>query len=499
MHVAREEPRQRRLLPPPARQRRRVELEPSARRREAAPHDAVDAHAGRAPPLRIAVRRPGRREVDLRRRRRPRVHPPEAILRQILELARRHLFRVDRTDVLADLDGAVAPHPLQRRQPFGRRLLRQPRHGVGEDVAVVLVDRLPLAGALDRLHERANPQRPIPVDAPRQLEPELVLFPHLAGVGLARVGDLLPLPFCQRAQHRLAEAEPLPRLRLVRVRVVPLGRVAHGQDVVGEVGGLAPRRRQRHVQPDLRLVLQHLDPGEAVGVGPHRVVDAREVDLEPAAPLLHQMRQQERQLVHRERVLDGPVEVVPLRRVARQLDRLGDELGPGVEVGAAGRAHRAEERVDQEQRARHLPAALVAGRGAAPGMGRERGAGARDHLGDLAQRRGIDARLLGGALEGEVGVERRELALERLEGLRQLRPLGGEPLLPVPPATHEVAVVAAGGDQVVRDRQVDRRLRARLRRQPPVGVRRGVRQARVEHDDLGAALPSPRRCVARAG
>ena len=56
------------------------------------------------------------------------------------------------------------------------------------------------------------------------------------------------------------------------------------------------------------------------------------------------------------------------------------------------------------------------------------------------------------------------------------------------PPPHELPVPLAGGDQVVRDREVDGRLGARLRRQPNVGARGGVRQARVERDDLAALV-----------
>ena len=64
--------------------------------------------------------------------------------------------------------------------------------------------------------------------------------------------------------------------------VVPFGAVPHWQDVVGEVGGLVPGRRQGDEAADLFLVGQHLHPGQAVGVGPDRVVDPNPVWVHPS-------------------------------------------------------------------------------------------------------------------------------------------------------------------------------------------------------------------------
>ncbi len=58
-----------------------------------------------------------------------------------------------------------------------------------------------------------------------------------------------------------------------------------------------------------------------------------------------------------------------------------------------------------------------------------------------------------------------------------------EILLPVPPAADELAVVPAGLNQRVRDREQDGGLGARVRRDPVIGVRGRVRQPRVEHDE----------------
>jgi len=61
---------------------------------------------------------------------------------------------------------------------------------------------------------------------------------------------------------------------------VPFWRMPHRQHVVGKVGRLAPGGRERDVEAHQRLVGERLDPREPVGIGPDRVVHAREVDVE---------------------------------------------------------------------------------------------------------------------------------------------------------------------------------------------------------------------------
>ena len=165
----------------------------------------------------------------------------------------------------------------------------RPGTRVLEDPAVVLVDRSFSPGRYGDSKYWRMPSAAVGIDAPRQLDPELVLLPHLAGPRLVRLPrplDLLARRSQHLAQHRLAEADPPRRVRLLAHEVVALGAVAHRQHVVGEPGRLAPGRRERGVALDLRLVGQHLDPRQPVGVRPHRVVDAREVHRElAAAPL----------------------------------------------------------------------------------------------------------------------------------------------------------------------------------------------------------------------
>ncbi len=200
------------------------------------------------------------------------------------------------------------------------------------------------------------------------------------------------------------------------------------------------------------------------------------------------MRQQERQLVHRHRIGRRPREFVPLAGVRRRVDGLRDELVPRVRVHPAGRRYRTRQRVQEEEAASHLPAALVPGGGAAPVVGGESGSRSRHQFGDLGDRIGIQARLGRRELERVLGVDLPERSLESLERGRLGRPLLHHELLPVEPAAHVLAIVELVADQVIGDRQQDSGLGARVTRQPVVRVRGRVRKARIEDDHFRAAL-----------
>ena len=344
------------------------------------------------------------------------------------------------------------------------------------------------------------PRRAVGIDAPRQLDPELVLLPHLADarrlVRLPRPLELAALPPQHLAQHRLAEADPARGVRFLRHEVVALGCVAHRQDVVGEPGRLAPDRREAGVALHHGLVHQHLHPRQPVGIGPHRVVDAGEVHGELAAALLQEVRQEERHLEERQRVLARHQQLAPHAPRRGHHGRRGHGLVEGAGRGAAGRRHRAHEHDEELQRAGHLPAAQVARRGIAPDVRGERRARPGDLARDLDDGGGGDAALALGELRRIGRVELLERALEALVGAGKIGPLLAQVLLPVDPAAHEVAVVAALEHEQARDREEQRRFRARPWRQPPVGHRRRVGQARVDHADLGAlhlALDDPLR------
>src|SRR5215469_10369563 len=166
-----------------------------------------------------------------------------------------------------------------------------------QESAVVLVHSELRPRLFLRLEVPADAERAIGIDAPGELDPELVLLPDLPRIDQARVRDRLAEALAGGAQHRLPEAQPLGVVRLVRVQVVTLRADAHRQHVVSEEGCLAPGGREGNMEADPGLVREHFDPPEAVGVRPHRVVDAREVDLEAAAALREEVRQQERELV----------------------------------------------------------------------------------------------------------------------------------------------------------------------------------------------------------
>ena len=170
-----------------------------------------------------------------------------------------------------------------------------------------------------------------------------------------------------------------------------LRRVAHREDVIREERCFAPGRRERHVEPDQALIGQGFDPGEPVGVGPHGVVDAGEIHLEPAAPVLQEMGEEKGELVDRQRVLTRPGELVPRGRMRRDVYRPRHKLVPSVRVGAAFGGHGAQQRVEQKEATRHLPTSQVPRRRAAPGMRRQLGARGGDDLGDRAQHVLIDA------------------------------------------------------------------------------------------------------------
>ena len=175
------------------------------------------------------------------------------------------------------------------------------------------------------------PERAVGVDPPGQLDPELVLFPDLARVRLVGVAERLPEPLARGAQHRLAEAHPAAGLRLLALDVVALAR----RGPWAARSRRRPRSRSRSgvsaaCRPTSDSSLQHLHPGQPVGVRPDRVVDAGEVDVQLAAALLQEVREEERHLVVAERPLLREEQLVPLLLARRLLpeDRL--VLVPGV-------------------------------------------------------------------------------------------------------------------------------------------------------------------------
>ena len=71
-----------------------------------------------------------------------------------------------------------------------------------EDICVVFVDAELRAGTFLRFEILADAERPVGIDAPRELDPELVLFPHFARVHGARIVNVLAEPFARRLSQR---------------------------------------------------------------------------------------------------------------------------------------------------------------------------------------------------------------------------------------------------------------------------------------------------------
>ncbi len=78
--------------------------------------------------------------------------------------------------------------------------------------------------------------------------------------------------------------------------------------------------------------------------------------------------------------------------------------------------------------------------------------------------------------------------IEALERPRKLGPLGGQIRLPVPELPHELGVVPLPPDDEAGDGEENRRFRPWVRRDPVIGMRRGVGQTHVHHDQLRALL-----------
>src|SRR6185503_1886827 len=121
------------------------------------------------------------------------------------------------------------------------------------------------------------------------------------------------------------------------------------------VCSFVPRRRERDVATDEIRVGQHLDPRKTVGVGPYRVVNTREVNVEFRAAVFEQMRQQERHFIHRQWILARPRRLVPHLRVWRRVNWPRYEFIPGVWIDTAFSCDGAEQRVQHEETTRYGP------------------------------------------------------------------------------------------------------------------------------------------------
>ena len=145
-----------------------------------------------------------------------------------------HRVVVGAVSVTGEREGALAPHVLQGRQPVGSRRLGKAGDRPFEDHGVVLVDgqrgpRLFLA-----LKLFTDAKGTVRVDSPRQVDPELLLFPNFTRVGLVGPLEVVTLQFAVTPQDRLAEPNPASRVCFVAGQVVAFRGEAHGQHVVGK-------------------------------------------------------------------------------------------------------------------------------------------------------------------------------------------------------------------------------------------------------------------------
>ena len=425
------------LGPLPVLERRRVELELARGRGEAGAELAVDENADARPALRGHARH--------------RVH------RRAFALGLRQGRLVRAIDVVGDQERAVLAHVRERRQPLLPGDFGQTGHAVLEDPPVELLDPQLLAGPVRRLEVLADAEGPVGIDAPRELDPELVFLPHLPQprrlVRLpGRVEDLA-LTLEGHAQHGLAESDPARRVRLLAHEVVPLRGVAHGQHVVGEPRRLAPDRSEAGVALDLGFVRQHLDPRHPVGIGPHGVVDASEVHGELAPAFLEEVRQEKAHLEERQRVLARHEELAPHLGGRRHHGWGGHGLVPGARGGAARRGDGAHEDDHQLESARDLPAEEVARRGIAPDVAREGASAPADLARHLLDAGGGHPGLRLRELRRVGRVDPLERSLELLELHGRAGALPDQVFLPVDPAAHELPVPGAVAEQDVHEGQ----------------------------------------------
>src|SRR5579871_6151308 len=92
--------------------------------------------------------------------------------------------------LLRNVECAILAHVLQRRQVLFGGHLWQSRYTMLKNPTVILLDGKLFAWAIGRFKVFPNTETAIGIDAPRKFNPELVLFPYFAGIGL--IGILYP-------------------------------------------------------------------------------------------------------------------------------------------------------------------------------------------------------------------------------------------------------------------------------------------------------------------
>jgi hypothetical protein len=113
------------------------------------------------------------------------------------------------------------------------------------------------------------------------------------------------------------------------------------------------------MQADQFFIAEHFDPGEAIGVGPDWIEDAREIRFDVTTPFFQQVRKKKRHFMSTERPFRWIEQLIPVLLRRWHAARLGDKLVPRVEIVSAFGSHRAGEDVQQHQRAHRLPTTKI--------------------------------------------------------------------------------------------------------------------------------------------
>src|SRR6185503_10969503 len=121
------------------------------------------------------------------------------------ELSVGHSALVLIIDVCLYGEGAVSPHEFERRKPSFASLIRKARYAVLKDPAIVLAYRDLLARAIGRLEMTPHAELTRRIDAPRKLNPKLILLPHLSGIRLVGEIDVLAFALSNHALNRLTK------------------------------------------------------------------------------------------------------------------------------------------------------------------------------------------------------------------------------------------------------------------------------------------------------
>src|SRR5579883_16882 len=362
----------------------------------------------------------------------------------------------------------------------------QARHAVLKNPAVIFFDSKLRSWTVGRFEVAANAEAAVGVDTPGKLDPEFILFPYLAWIGLVRVANRLAITFPVDAQHGLAIADPASGMCLLAHQVMALAAEAHWQNVVGVPGGLTPDRREGGMQFDLLFVRQHLDPGGAVGVCPDGIVATRKVGSDLAAPFAQEVGQQDAHFVVGEGIFGREEQLIPGLRGTRFEKWRGHKFVPAIGRGAARSADAAGKNGEEPEGASDLPAAQVSGAGGAPGMSGKGCSGLTYLAGNGDDRfRGQSA-----FTSGEGGrvlcVKIDQQFDEALKCLWLARMFGGHVLLPVNPAAHIFAIEEVFHQQDARHRQQYRRFRAGPGWEPVIGHAGSIGEARVHNGELSA-------------